>query len=311
MAKYTSLDQESAINIAQQYGLDFLSLTSIEEGSENSNYLLDTEQGKFSLTLFEVKNNAEVERIAELLIYLQNKKFPAPQVRPTLKDKNLSGYEGKPILLKEYIEGKTEHDLSENQLAQVGAMLANLHTLGAPDFLPKAPPLGLDWMQQLNILEADLEFETWLEKSVRKIKSQMPKELPIGLVHADLFSDNMLQHKGKLAAFLDFEEACEYFLVFDIGMAILGCCRNEIVISKSKSSALVSGYQSVRRLTSEEIKALPLFIYYAAASTAAWRYWKFNISAPIIEKSRKYLEMIQIADGLEDGEIIFRLDNEG
>ena len=123
----------------------------------------------------------------------------------------------------------------------------------------------------------------------------MPPGLPTGLIHGDLFCDNVLFEGEKFKAILDFEDACHYYKAFDVGMAIVGVCRKAASIDPGKADAFVSGYQEVRALEEAERANLQAFIECAAILTSVWRYWKYHIDAPDIEESTRYTEMVEIA----------------
>jgi homoserine kinase type II len=114
------------------------------------------------------------------------------------------------------------------------------------------------------------------------------------LIHGDLFFDNILFEGDKIKAIIDLEEACSYYLIFDLGMAVIGLCRTDDKIDLTKVKALIEGYETVRLLSSVEKKSLPLFVKYAATATSWWRFWKYNIHSPKPDLSTKHWEMVQV-----------------
>ncbi|MEK6221018.1 MAG: phosphotransferase, partial [Chloroflexota bacterium] len=112
----------------------------------------------------------------------------------------------------------------------------------------------------------------------------------------DLFYDNMLFQDDELVALIDFEEACAYYRIFDLGMAILGLCSEEGSLSLPKARSLVKGYQVGNQISQNEIEALQVFVEYAAVATSFWRYWKYNIHHPLPDKKDGHWETVQIAD---------------
>ena len=97
-------------------------------------------------------------------------------------------------------------------------------------------------------------------------------------------------------AIIDFEESCQYFKVFDLGMAIVGLCTQEAELRFDKVRALVSGYQRVRALEEREKAVLQLFIEYAAVATSSWRFWKNHIDSPNSENADLHWQMVGLAD---------------
>jgi homoserine kinase type II len=106
---------------------------------------------------------------------------------------------------------------------------------------------------------------------------------------------------GGFKAIIDFEEACHYYLIFELGMGILGTCVNDITVDLDKARALVSGYEEVRPLTKIEKESLQLFVRYAAVATSYWRFNKYNIEEPGEDRASHHLQMMQIAKAV--GEI--------
>ena len=118
------------------------------------------------------------------------------------------------------------------------------------------------------------------------------------MIHGDLFYDNVITEQGKFKAIIDFEEACYYYLIFDIGMSILGLCLDKGVLNLVKVKSLINGYQSIRPLQSEEKGKLKFFVEYAAIATSKWRFWKYNIDVPNKKLKDKHWEMVNIAKNI-------------
>ena len=127
------------------------------------------------------------------------------------------------------------------------------------------------------------------------LSNEIPPGLPRGLIHGDLFYGNVLFAGKTFKAIIDFEDACQYYQVFDLGMAAVGLCTEDFIVSMTKVRSLVGGYQKNKVLAEQEKEALQLFIEYAAIATSSWRFWKYNIDWPIAEKAGKHWEMVKIA----------------
>ena len=117
-------------------------------------------------------------------------------------------------------------------------------------------------------------------------------DLPKGVIHGDLFPDNMIGTDDEVVSLLDFEEVCYGILSFDLVMTFVGCCWDNGEPIAERWDALLSGYQSVRKLSLEEISSLPDLHRLATLSIAAWRYWQFVINIPGTKHTNRYLEMI-------------------
>ncbi len=296
MAQYSQLNLPEAEAIARKYSLACRGLEAVEAGSDNSNFILECDEGRFVLTLFEVKDRATITSIANLYKHLETHHFPAPRLVSRLDEEAFGLFESKPYLLKGYIEGMSIEQPTMKQLKSVGGQLAQLHALPAPKELKDAPPFGLAWMRTLLDEKIEASFGDWLIEKLETFDKEEWGHLPKGLVHGDVFLDNLLFDDEAVAVILDFEEASHYALAFDIGMAIVGCCRKKGILERESARALLQGYQTERSLTEAEIAALPILACYAASITATWRYWKFNVQQAKQGKDSIYLEMVAIAD---------------
>ena len=129
----------------------------------------------------------------------------------------------------------------------------------------------------------------------RKIIAEINPELPRSLIHGDLFFDNVLFLNSGLIAFIDFVESCEYYRVFDIGMAMVGQCVDDGEINFEKARALVEGYERLRKLEEIEKDALQLFAEYAALTIAYWRFFRHNVYKQVPAKKFDHRNMLNIA----------------
>ncbi len=119
------------------------------------------------------------------------------------------------------------------------------------------------------------------------------------MIHGDLFFDNMLFDGEELVAFIDFELACHYYKVFDIGMTIIGTCANEQhELAVEKAKALIAAYESIRPLEALEKASLQNFTELAAIRVANWRFWRYRYFQPNPDKATKHLEMRRLAEDI-------------
>ena len=294
MADYTELQDNEIRSLAAQYRLDVTSFHPIEQGAGNSNYLLKSKVGRFNLTIFEI-DPCKVVNMCKVLLRLENRAFPAPRVRNLPNGDSLIVHQGKPVLLKPYIAGEVVEDLDQDQLNQLGSALAELHQISAPQGLPDQHGYMQKEVPQVLKKRSEHSFARWMAGRYRQLIQQIPNELPTGLIHGDLFCDNVLFDGKNFKAILDFEDVCHYHKAFDIGMAIVGLCRENNRINLGKARSVVRGYQSSRLLEGAEQEALQSFTELAAIVTSAWRFWKYNIDFYGTQKSNHYVEMVRIA----------------
>lgn len=300
MATYTRIPLSDLKKIAIAYGIKALDFTSIDGGNTNSNYYIQAAQGDYMLTLAEEKSLQEMENLAALLQQLEQYNFITSKVHPSLTREIVTEYAGKPILIKKWIKGSVYENISMEMLKQIGGTMAKLHQVPAPDFLPKLHPYGVQVFSTVVDKGIDKVYESWLSEQTQSLMEKLPKNLPKGLIHGDVFFDNVLFEDEKIKAIIDFEEACYYYLNFDLGMGILGLCRTNGKIDLTKANALVTGYEEIRPLEFLEKELLPLFIKYAAIATSWWRFWKYNIHSPNPDLKNKHWEMVRVAKEMDE-----------
>lgn len=294
MTQYLKLQKNDIREILGKYNLKPINYKSIEEGLGNTNYLVRTTQNHYILTIFEIEH-IRAENLSRLLYLLEKYEFPATRIRKLANGDVITKHQGKPTLLKSYIVGLVVEKLDEDMFSQVGAAMASLHEIPSPDYLPDQHAYGLETFPRVMDKGINLEYENWLCQKYDFLIETIPSGLPRGLIHGDVFYDNVLFDEKKFKALIDFEEACQYYKVFDLGMAVVGLCTEGSKIILPKVRSLVKGYHTIRMLEEAEKEILQLFVEYAAIATSSWRFWKYNIDTPIAELSQKYLEMVNIS----------------
>jgi homoserine kinase type II len=296
LARYLELGKNDIFALADQYGLTLQEFFPIEGGAGNTSYLLHSHQDKYVLTLFDDKSRAEVDKLGQLLLLLEEYGFASTRLVPPVQGGITVMYADKPVMLKHYINGDVCRNLDFHMLSQTGATMAAMHQLPVPHQLLKHEhSYGLQLFESVIGRNIDTRYESWLSAQLSYLTQKIPADAPWGFIHGDLFYDNLLFNGHELSAIIDFEEACFYYQTFDIGMGIVGMCRDGASIAPAKAKALVAGYQRVRTLERSEKMALQLFAEYAATATSCWRYWKYNIQTPIAQNAGKHWEMVRLA----------------
>lgn len=295
MAIYTKINASDLEKILTPYQIEVLEFTPMEGGNTNSNYHIRAKNGEYMLTIVEEKSFQEVQNLASLLQWLGEHDFSTSRIQATINGKLVTEYAEKPIIVKKWVFGKVHEDLNESQLRQIGYSMAELHQIQAPDYLPKLHPYGLQVFSTVVGKNLDTEYENWLAERLQFLEKNLPQNIPIGLIHGDVFFDNVLFENEEIKAIIDFEETCHYYLNFDLGMGVLGLCRTDEKIDLNKTSALLKGYEQIRSLEFSEKDSLQLFIEYATIATSWWRFWKYNIHSPKPEWRNKHWEMVQVA----------------
>jgi homoserine kinase type II len=294
---YTQLDQQAIEQITKQYPITPVThFRPLEGGSENSNYYLTSKDQAYVLTICESKTLAETEALAKLLFHLEKHQFTTTQIVRNKEEGMVSVFQGKPILLKSFLKGKVVEEFSDSLLVEIGASIAQLNQIPAPDYLPKQCAFGIEFFGQLADHKIEHPFVGWLKEMEQYIQANFHPDLPKGLIHGDIFYNNVIVADRQLPIIMDFEEACDYYRVFDLGMAIVGLCNRQGKIDLRSARQLIAGYQKVRPLLPIEKEKLKAFTVYAATATAFWRFRQFNVVVPDEARKDRYQEMQDIAD---------------
>lgn len=298
MAQYTVLNDGSLQSILAHYGIEkVVSYKILSGGSENTNYFVKTTDSAFVVTICEQKSLEEVESLALLLEYLDFNNFSTSRLIKTSTGALTIIWNEKPVMVKEFIEGELNEYLSEDLLEYLGSELAKLHQIKAPDYLPKQVNFGLERFNLVKTYAPDSPFYPWLKKTQEYIESHISKDLPKALIHSDIFYNNIIVDVSKkYATIMDFEEACYYYRLFDIGMMIVGTCTEEGAINLKKAAYLLKGYQYETQLLPIEVDALQAFVTYGATATAFWRHQNFNYINVDETMTEHYVAMKNLAD---------------
>ena len=309
MAQYTVLNDVDLQTILTHYPVGkVVSYKILSGGSENTNYLVNTENNAFVLTICEQKSQEEAKELASLLVYLQANKFATSKLQKTKNADLIVVWSDKPVMLKEFIQGDLIEDIPENLMVYLGRELAKLHQIKAPNYLSNQLAYGIEHFDEVQTYAPDSTFYNWLKSMKNYIENHNSVELPKSLIHSDIFNNNIIIDKsGEFATIMDFEEACYYYRVFDIGMMIVGTCCEKEVVNLHKVASLLKGYQQENKLLKIEIESLQAFTVYAATATAFWRHQNFNHINIIPEKKEHYLEMKLLADAImnmPDGDFV-------
>ena len=295
MASFSKLNQEKIKEIMSRYDLEYINSYQIKGGACNSSFLLETNKGKYVLTIFEEQDHDYIIRYCRIMVHLDKNNFQTSKVFALKDGGYVSEVFGKPAVLKTYLDGKIDFNLTEDRIVMIGHNLAKLHNIETADFFPNVHPHGIQDFHKVKGLNLNHDYELWLEGQIKRITSEIDPLLPRSLIHGDLFFDNVLFNNGKIVAIIDFVEACDYYDIFDLGMAVVGQCMIDGQISYLKLKALIDGYESVRALEDNEKAAFKFFIEYAAIVISYWRFCRYHVQKTVPEKKDKHLEMVTLS----------------
>jgi homoserine kinase type II len=296
MAVYTEPTDDELQVLLEGWGLSApLAFKGIAEGVQNSNFLLETAEGRFIMTIYEKSVST-----ADLPFYLGATETAAdrglPAARPvhTRNETTTQAIRGKTCALCTFLQGVSAKRPTAAQARAVGVALAQLHAALANFPLTRANDLGPDfWPSLWTGREIDAEaLETGtaaaIESDLIAIAAHWPRDLPKGTIHADLFPDNVLYVGDRVSGLIDFYFACTDFLAYDIAVMLNAWCfePNGREFDLTKGRALLTGYQSVRQLEAAELEALPLLARGAALRFFLTRLvdWTADLDGALVKK---------------------------
>jgi homoserine kinase type II len=298
MSHYSVLNEVDILEIIKEYGIETLdSYTLLSGGSENTNYLIASEKRKFVLTICEQKTSKNAKELTYLLEYLAKHGFETSKVLRTIAGEPIAYWQEKPVMLKIFLEGNILEILPSHTLEKIGSEMGRLHQIEAPSYLPKVLSYGEEYFHEVSTYAASSSFEIWLKEIKNYIEPLLSIDLPKSLIHSDIFYSNIVVSKdGSQVSIMDFEEAANYYRIFDVGMTIVGLCTEGEKVNLKEAGYLMKGYQREIQLTEKEKLALQAFTVYAASAMTFWRHQNFNHSNPDPEMYDHYLGLKVIAD---------------
>jgi homoserine kinase type II len=275
MAVYTDISDDELDRLMDAYGLgELLSCKGIAEGVENSNFMLHTETGYYILTLYEKRvSKADLPFFLGLMQHLVAKGFVAPSPIPLRNGDILGEVAGRPAAVIEFLEGRSIKRITPEHCALLGDTLARLH-VAARDFpLTRANSLTVNnWRPLYENSLHSRPHPLLQDNDVDEILAELdilekgwPVDLPQGVIHADLFPDNIFFLNNRVSGVIDYYFACNDFLSFDIAVCLNAWCfEADGSFNVTKAHRLLQRYQDVRSLDAAELQALPLLCRGAA-----------------------------------------------
>ena len=266
MAVYTEIPDDEFDAFMKSYDLGtVLSCKGIAEGVENSNFLVATDAGQFILTLYEKRvAAADLPFFLGLIEHLAAKGINCPTPIHDREGKALKQLAGRPAAMVTFLAGMWVRRPRAEHCAAVGDALARLHLAGADFKLTRRNALSVSGWRPLyeqcggraDTVAPGLAAD--IERELERAKQAWPSDLPEGVIHADLFPDNVFFLGNKLSGLIDFYFACNDMLAYDVAVCLNAWCFEiDGSLNVTKARALLAGYSAVRPFTASEIEALP------------------------------------------------------
>ncbi len=281
MSVYTTIDEDELKSFLSHYNAgQLLDYQGISDGIENTNYFVNTDSGRFVLTIFEQHSFEEMQYYLSLMHHLADHQVPSANPVADRQGHYLSLFKNKPIALVERLSGSSITTTTVNHCAQLGAAMGKMHSAGLSFTVQQNNPRGPRWCQQtatkvIDKLSAD--EQQMLKSEVHFQKEKRHAELPRGVIHADLFRDNALwdiaDHgpagADRFSGIIDFYYSCDDVLLYDLAVAANDWCRNaDLRLNREKVTALLAHYHDFRALQNNEQQYWP-----AMLRAGALRFW--------------------------------------
>ncbi len=266
MAVYTDVSDEELETFIASYAIGALtSFKGIAEGVENSNYLVHTETGRYILTLYEKRvQRQDLPFFLALMEHLAARGISCPLPVRDREGNALKELAGRPAALISFLEGLWVRRPGIEHCARLGEVLARFHLAGADFPMQRANSLSLPGWRTLSqaIGEGADEVVPGLaaviEMELTHLERLWPKELPQGVIHADLFPDNVFFLGDKVSGLIDFYFACNDMLAYDVAICLNAWCfEADGSFNVTKARAMLQAYEGVRPLSEAELKWLP------------------------------------------------------
>jgi len=267
MAVYTEVGDEELIAFAGEYDIgEVLSCKGIAEGIENSNFTLTTTTGSYILTLYEKRvKPKDLPFFLGLMEHLAAAGIPCPTPIHGRDGKALRSLAGRPAAIVTFLAGMWPRRITPDHCAELGRGLAKLH-LASADFtmsrandlsLPGWRPLLTRSRERAHEVEAGLADE--LAQELDRLEAEWPGALPTGVIHGDLFPDNVFFRGQKLTGMIDFYFACNDMFAYDLAICLNAWCfESDLSFNITKARRMLTAYRKVRAFSAAELTALPL-----------------------------------------------------
>lgn len=273
MAVYTEVSDEDVATFVAEYDIGrVLALKGIAEGVENSNYLLVTEAGQFILTLYEKRvREADLPFFLGLMEHLSQRGLACPLPVHGRDGMALRRLRGRPAAVVSFLRGLSPRRPHASHCAGVGRVLAQLHQAGEGFTLSRPNDLSVaGWRDLLEKTAAGADsvkpgLADALSAEIDHLEREWPDDLSSGVIHADLFPDNVLFEGNRVSGVIDFYFACTDAFAYDLAVCLNAWCfEADRQFNVTKARQFLRGYRDVRPLPAAEIAALPLLARGAA-----------------------------------------------
>ena len=314
MAVYTKISKKDISIINKKFDIEnFKSFKGIKQGIENTNYLLKSKNKKFILTIFEKRvQKKEIPFFMKLMDQLNDLNVNCPKPLKSLNGNYLINLKGKIACIVTFLNGKDKKKLNTKNCFDIGKMIGQMHLSTKKIKLYRKNSMGFKNLYPLleKIKFKSLRFtnlEKFLKKNFKDIKKKWPQNLPSGIIHGDLFIDNIFFKKNRLSGMIDFYFAANDYFMYEIAICINALCfdktKSKFRINKTKVKNLIKGYESVKKISRKEKNSLNILCRGAAMRYFLTRLYDYTYTPKTalikIKDPREYYQKLVIHNNLK------------
>ena len=306
MAVYTKLSENNLKDFFSKYNLGkLLKFQGIQEGIENSNYFVKTDSGKFILTVYEKRvEEKDLPFFMGLMKNIFNENFPSPEPIINKNGNYITEIFGKKAAVVSFLEGASKKNLTPDNCHEVGIYTAKLHMITKNLNIKRTNRLSVNsWRLIYRKIQRDCskiypDLTKIIERNLEVIEDKWPKNIPRGIIHADLFPDNIFFKGNKLTGIIDFYFSCYDFYALEIAICLNALCfegKNEnLSFNVTKAKKFIDGYSSIRKLTEEEKESLKILCHGAAMRFLLTRVFDYlNLTEDALVKIKDPVEYLK------------------
>ncbi len=273
MSVFTSIDMQQLTAFLKHYSIgEPEGFTGIEAGITNSNFFIDTETGRYVLTIVEEETFKDVEWFMQLLAFLHQNHIPCAKPFLSVSGNYTKPLAKKPATIVECLDGADKTAVNSDDCHAIGRVLAGFHSSCKDYSLTRIDSRGSAWRAataEKVRSKLDTQDRNLLDQHMQADYSAVLAALPESVIHADLFKDNVLFNNNQITGIIDFYYACTGCMLYDLAITFNDWCRDDHgEIDLPLASAMLQGYQEIRPLELSEHQSWP-----NAVSCAALRFW--------------------------------------
>ena len=306
MAIYTKLTEGNLKDFFSKYNLGkVISFKGIQEGIENTNYFVQAEKGKFILTIYEKRvQEKDLPFFMGLMRNLFDSKFLSPEPIINKNGNYVTEILNKKAAVVSFLDGSSKKNLSPENCFAVGVETAKMHMITKKLSIKRENRLSVQsWRTIYDNVKKDcskihINLPNIIEKNLDEIENNWPQNIPSGIIHADLFPDNIFFKKNKFSGIIDFYFSCYDFYAFEIAICLNALCfegqKDNLSFNVTKAKKYIDGYSTIRKLSENEKKSLKILCQGAAVRFLLTRVFDYlNLIDGAIVKVKDPIEYLK------------------